>query len=111
MPDKYGLIVNRKCTGGFTRSGTDPTGNFREVVGRMKIIRSLFPPVSVHKLIHIRYGILERATRTVAERYSAIHTPRRLPPDLIGRKRQIRFGEVPDPLGNRTMPHILPIIF
>jgi hypothetical protein len=111
MSDQHGLVVNRKRTGGFTRSGADPTGNFREVVGRMKIVTRLSPAVPVHKLIHVRYGILERTTRTVTERYSTIHAPGRLPLDLVGRKRQIRFGKIPDPLGDRTMSHILSMVF
>jgi hypothetical protein len=77
----------------------------------MKIVTRLLPAIPIHKIIHIRYGILERTTRAVTEGYSTIHAPGRLLSDLVGRKRQVRFGKIPNPLGDRTMPHILSAVF
>ena len=60
--DGHRRVNNAKDTGAFARSGTDPAGKLRKVVGLGKPVISLMPETIVNIIVPLWHKIVNRAT-------------------------------------------------
>ena len=73
--DGHRIGVDAEHTGGLTRGRAQPPGELREVVGGVQPVDRILPTVPVDQVVPLRDEVAQR-TAVVAERDSAIHTPR-----------------------------------
>ena len=64
-------------TRGLAGSGTDPTGKFGEVIGRMQRLNRAVPVAPINQIIPIRNNVIHWTT-VLAKRNAAIHASRTL---------------------------------
>ena len=78
------LLADGQHTRGLTRRRAQPSGELREVVGRVQAVARRVPSAAPHQVIPFRDQIAQRAARGsgVAERDSAVHTSTGLLRDL-----------------------------
>ncbi len=80
--DRDRIVVDREHARRFARSGTDPAGELREVVGGVELIDRLAPLAAIDEIVPVRDQVAERAA-LVAERDPAVHAASALAAQLI----------------------------
>ena len=75
--DRHGILVDAEHARPFTRRRAQPPGELREVVGRVKPLDGVAPPVVSHQVVPFGNQVSQRAP-VVAERDTAVHASGRL---------------------------------
>ncbi len=103
-------VVDVERAGRFARRRADAAGDFREVVGRVKVARRLFPVAAIDEVVPVRDLVVDRAA-VVTIRDAAIHAARGLVARFLLGKRQDEFAIILDPLLDRSVIAILAFDF
>src|SRR5690606_10094396 len=93
-------------TGTLTRSGADPSGEFRKIVGLVQASQRFLPAIAINQVIPFRNEIVDRATAGhaadqlsgVAEGSAAIHAAGPLFLKVLVFRMNVEFLPVLDPL-------------
>ena len=109
--DGHRVAVDADHAGGLARRRTEPSGELREVVGRVQPLQRLVPVPAPDQVVPLRDQVAQRASG-VTERDAAVHAP----PGLVGDDRQqgpprrtrIDLPPVVDPLRHRPPLRHLP---
>src|SRR5580698_4641914 len=80
--DRDRRLSDSEDTRSLARCRTNASGEFGEIIGRMKLTHSFFPAPAVDQVVPIRNQIIDWASG-LAERYAAIHTARALSSNIL----------------------------
>jgi hypothetical protein len=95
--DGDGVVVDPQHAGALAWSGAKRAGELGEVVGGVEPDDGLLPFVPVDEVVPVGNEVAER-TALMAEGNAAVHAPRALLAELVGRPRQHDLPPVPQPL-------------
>src|SRR5260370_34854864 len=101
--DRDRRLVDAEHARRFARRGTNPPGEFREVVGGMQLANRLFPTSVINQIVPIGNQVVERTSR-LAKRHAAIHAARHLGSKILFGEILIDLEPVIDALSNWTSP-------
>src|SRR5690606_8046254 len=105
-------ILEIERAGFLAGSRTDPSCEFRKIIGRMQIADRVVPVALVDEVVPVGNLVVNRATsRAMAIGHAAIHAARRLLLDLLVRHRQRELPKMPDAVGSRLVLVYLPVDF
>src|SRR3954469_21809260 len=99
--DRNRIVVDPEHARSLAWRGTEASGEFREVVGRVKTLNRVFPTVAVDEIVPLGNEIAERAS-LMAERDAAVHAAGALLPHVGFRIEQVHFLPIPDAHVDRT---------
>ncbi len=102
--DRHILDVER--AGRLAGSRAYPARHLREIVGGMQVARCRQPFAVIGEVVPIRDLVVHRAA-AVAIRDAAIHAARRLPANILLRRRQHELPEMPCAFADRRVVAIL----
>ena len=100
--DRDGVLVDAEDARRLARRGAEPTGELREVVGRVEPVHRAVPVVAPDQVVPLGDQVAERAA-LVAERDAAVHAARRL-------RRDDRQQRPPGATGVDLVPVVDPLL-
>ena len=106
--DRHGRVGEVERTRGLAGRGADAAGEFRKIVGRVKVARGFLPIGAIDEIVPIGDLVVDRAT-VVTIRDAAIHAACRLIPRRFLRQRKGEFLVIPDAVRRRRIAPIAPI--
>src|SRR5690606_23717283 len=110
--DGDGNILKVQRAGFLAGRRADPSGEFREIVGRMQVADRLFPVPAIDEVVPFRNLVMDgTARRAMTVGNAAIHAARRLFFDLLVRHGEREFAEMPDSVRSRLVLVHLPVDF
>jgi hypothetical protein len=99
--DRDWILIDSDNTCCLTWGRAKPSGELREIIGRVQLIDRITPTIPENKIVPIRNQIAER-TAVVAERNTAIHAPACLFTNLGDRKILVDLTPITKPDWNLT---------
>ena len=82
------VLVDAEHARGFARRRAQPTGELREVVGRVQALDRVAPVVAIDQVVPVGNQVAERAA-VVAERDAAVHAAPGLGHERLARERRV----------------------
>ena len=99
--DRDRRLIDSQHARRFARRGTNPAGEFREVVGRVQLANRLFPTPVINQIVPIGNQVVDGTSR-LAKRHAAIHAARALGTKILFGEIEIDLEPIIDALRNWT---------
>lgn len=95
--DRDRWLIDSENAGCFARRGTNPAGEFREIVGRVQLANGFSPTPPIDEIVPIGNQVVDGASG-LAKGHATIHAARALGPKSLFRKIEVDLEPIIDPL-------------